>query len=260
MQYSLIDYLPFWGLFTATVAFVLLSVEAGFQLGRYRSRQPEHEHHAPVGSVVSASLVLLAFILAFTFGMTVNRFQERRDLVLDDATAIEKVYLYARLLPEQTSKEVRTLVKEYVGVAVEMRLDPKNLKQGIARSERLQNALWSQTVAVSQKAASPVMAALFVKSLSQMIDARTKRLDWTLRHRIPDSIWATLYVVAAFGMALMGYQTGLSGARSLLSAFWLGLAFSAVILLIAILDRPETTYTAVSQQAMIDLQTRITSR
>ncbi len=35
-QTHLLDSIPLWGLFLATVAIVILSVEAGFRLGRFR--------------------------------------------------------------------------------------------------------------------------------------------------------------------------------------------------------------------------------
>jgi hypothetical protein len=258
MQQSLVDYVPLWALLVVTVAIVLLSLEAGYRIGTYR--QPKHEQDAPVGSIVAGSLALLAFMLAFTFGMAAERFDVRRALVVDEANAVEKAYLYARLLPGPNSTEVRTLLREYVAIAVEAALHPEKLKQGIVQLEELQNSLWSQVVAVSEGTSRPIMTALFVQSVSQVIDVRTKRLNWILRHRIPFSIWTALYLVAVLAMAVMGYQSGLSGARSLLPALWLGLAFSVVILLIVILDRPATMISGVNQQAMIDVQTKMTAK
>jgi hypothetical protein len=40
---ALLDYLPLWALYVATVAFVLLSIELGYQLGRRRIRRTEPE-------------------------------------------------------------------------------------------------------------------------------------------------------------------------------------------------------------------------
>src|SRR5581483_7081865 len=54
-----LDYLPLWALFVATVALVLLAVEAGFRLGRWRERGAEHERETPVGAIVGAILGLL---------------------------------------------------------------------------------------------------------------------------------------------------------------------------------------------------------
>ena len=59
------------------------------------------------------------------------------------------------------------------------------------------------------------------------------------RNRIPDSIWLTLYAMTILTMAAMGYQFGLTGERSWPVTILLALVFTAVILLIADLDRPQ---------------------
>ena len=58
-------------------------------------------------------------------------------------------------------------------------------------------------------------------------------------------------------MAEIGYQFGLSGARSWPVTILLALVFTAVILLIADLDRPQQGLLQVSQQALIDLLNKI---
>jgi p-aminobenzoyl-glutamate transporter AbgT len=63
-----IDVLPLWALFVFILIVVLLSVECGYQLGKYRRSRNEEEKEAPLGTMVGAMLGLLAFILAFTFG------------------------------------------------------------------------------------------------------------------------------------------------------------------------------------------------
>jgi hypothetical protein len=94
-----LDFLPLWGLFATTVGVVLLAVEAGFRLGRWRHQRSEQEKEPPVGAMVGAILGLLAFPLAFTFGLAASRFDTRRELVLDEANAIGRTYLRAALLP-----------------------------------------------------------------------------------------------------------------------------------------------------------------
>jgi len=66
---GLIDALPLWGLFIAILGVVLISVECGYRLGKFRLSRREQEKEAPVGTMVGATLVLVAFILAFTFGL-----------------------------------------------------------------------------------------------------------------------------------------------------------------------------------------------
>ena len=99
------------GLFIAILLVVLLSVECGYRLGKFRRSRTELEKDAPVGTIVGATLGLLAFILAFTFGLAAARFDTRRQVLLDEANAIGTTYLRAGMLPERGEK-IRNLLQE----------------------------------------------------------------------------------------------------------------------------------------------------
>src|SRR6478736_1341916 len=118
-QYTtVLDQLPLWGLFLTIVVLVLAAIEGGYRLGSYRHRQEGREKEAPVGAMVGATLGLLAFMLAFTFGMAASRFDTRKQLVLDEANAIGTTYLRAAMLPEKRD-EVRDLLRSYVDARLE---------------------------------------------------------------------------------------------------------------------------------------------
>src|ERR1700674_5727591 len=107
------DYLPLWGLFAATVFVVGLSIEAGYRLGPPQRRASAEEKEAPVGAIVGATLGLLSFILAFTFGMAASRFDARRQIVVEEANAIGTTYLRAGLLPDGRGVKARKVLREY---------------------------------------------------------------------------------------------------------------------------------------------------
>jgi len=83
-------------------------------IGKFRLSRREQEKEAPVGTMVGATLGLLAFILAFTFGLASSRFDNRRQLLLDEANALGTTYLRAGMLPEW-GEEVRRLLRDYIG-------------------------------------------------------------------------------------------------------------------------------------------------
>ena len=248
-----LNLLPIWGVFLATVAVVLLAVEGGFRLGQYRRRRSEQEDRPPVGEMVAATLGLLAFMLAFTFGLAASRFDVRRGLVIDEANAIGTTSLRAGLLPEPYRTDVRNLLREYVDVRLEA-VQPDKLSQSINRSEELHARLWAQAVAVGEKNPGSIVVGLFIGSLNEVIDLHAKRLALGVRNRIPGTIWTALYFVAIIGTSVMGYHAGLAGSGRSLAHPALVLAFSAVMTLITDLDRPQEGLLRVSQQPMIDLQ------
>lgn len=247
------DYLPVWGVFLSTVAAVLLSIEGGYRLGTYRRRLSEREDRAPVGEMVAATLALLAFLLAFTFGLAASRFDVRRGLVVEEANAIGTAYLRASLLPEPHRSEVRNLLRDYVDVRLEA-VEPGKLAQSITRSRELHARLWDHAAAAGTENPSSIVVGLFIGSLNEVIDLHTKRLMLGAGNRIPGAIWTVLYFVTVVGTAVMGYHTGLAGSGRSLAMLALILAFSAVMALIADLDRPQEGLLRVSQQAMSDLR------
>ena len=253
---SWLEDLPLWALFAATVLLVLVAIEGGYRLALFRKRQLEKSVDAPISSVIGGTLGLLAFLLAFTFGMAASRFETRRELLLDEVNAIGTCYLRAGLVPDYERVEIRQRLREYVHIRAEAVKQPQTLPQVIVRSETLHDELWSLALLVAKKDSSSEMHALFVDSLNAVIDFHTKRVVVSQYH-IPDVIWWALYVVSMLSMAGVGYQFGLAGSRDVAISCCLALAFSIVIGLIADLDRGHEGTLQVSQQPMIELDRKL---
>lgn len=246
-----LDVLPLWGFFIFILLLVLFSVEGGYRFGKYRTKQAQ-EKETPVGEMVAAMLGLLAFILAFTFGLAAERFDKRRHVLLDEANAIGTTYLRAGMLPEKR-EEIRKLLRDYVDTRLEA-VSTGKIAEGVVRSEQLQNQLWQHAVTLAEKNPSSIIVGLYVQTLNETIDLHTKRLTAGVRNRIPTVIWAALFGVSILSFAAMGYHSGLTGTNRSPAIIAVAITFSVVIGLIADLDRPQEGTLKVSQQALIDLR------
>ena len=249
------DATPLLGVFLATTLVGLLAAEIGFRLGIFSARRSEEERKANIDAMVGSTLGLLAFVLAFTFGMATSRHDTRTQLVLDDVIAIRTVDLRAQLLPEPYRGEIRALLREYVDVRLKGVLDPGELPRALARSEELQDQLLSRAVALGREI--PALAPAYTQATIQMIDLHSKRVTAAVSNRIPVPIWVALYCLLVLAMGLAGYHAGIAGRRSFVAMITVVLMFAAVISLIADLDRPQEGLFRVSQQAMLELQTRL---
>ena len=256
LSMRLLDTLPLWGVFVMTIAVVAISVEAGFRLGAARRRRSEEMKDAAVGPMVGATLGLLAFMLTFTFGMAAGRFDTRRQLIRDEASAVQTTILRAGFLAEPRRTEIRALLREYVEVRLAGARQPDPWP-AIARSEEINRQLWGRAVAEGEKNPNSVVVGLFITTLNELIDLHARRVQAGLRSRIPPVIVQVLYFVTILAMGSVGYLAGLAGKRIHLVTGALVLAFSTVMILIIDLDRPLEGRLEVDQQVLVDLQKKL---
>lgn len=255
MPARLLDAIPLPLVAIGTLLLVLASIEFGFRIGRARRQRSGTEHDTTLGGIVGATLGLVAFLLAFTFGMAASRFEDRRQVLLEEVNALDAAYLRADLVDEPYRSAVRRRLQEYV----DLRLDEAHkddLAADVRRPEQLQDEIWKQVVAMNTAGLSTPVEALFVESINNVIDAQSKRTD-TVRHPIPSTIWLALYLITIVAMAKVGYQSGISGPRRSAAMPTLALTFTLVFVLIVDLDRPLRGLIIVSQQAMVDLQQKM---
>lgn len=244
--------IPIWAIFTFTFFFVFVAFELGIFLGKKHRETAEQEDRSPIGSIVAAALGLLAFLLAFTFGIAASKFDERRNLVVEEANAIGTTYLRAGYLQEPNRTALRELLKEYVAVRLDA-IKPGKIVEGIKKSEEIQDQLWIQATVIAEKNPDSVIGGLFIQSLNETIDLHTKRVYLGLRVRIPIIIWGVLYFVTMLSIGCLGYQFGLFHTRYIGITLLLILTFSSVITLITDLDRPQEGFIHVTQQSLVDL-------
>jgi hypothetical protein len=255
-----LDYVPLWLLFPLWCALIFAAIEIGLRVGKWRSRSTEHDPQGPFGTVVGAVLGLLAFMMAIAFGATSNRYDMRKQLLLDEVNAIGTAYLRGSLLLEPHKTETRRLLREYIGIRVQAPAVSQNVEQlqeWIRQAEAIQEKLWSHAAAIAEADRDSEIDSLFISALNEVIDVHTQRVVYATQYRIPFVVWVVLAFVSILAAAKVGFQFGLSGRRSLFANMSLALTFSAVIFLIHDLDRPHRGGLRVSQEPMIELQQKM---
>ena len=113
-----LDVLPLWAILIAQLAGGWIALDAGYRIGRWRHKITSEEKDAPVGAMVAAILGLVAFMLAFTFGLAAARFDAKRQTVLEEANAIGTTYLRTRLLPEPQKTAAAKVLRDYVDIRI----------------------------------------------------------------------------------------------------------------------------------------------
>lgn len=247
-----LDVVPVGILYLITVIAALVAVEIGYRVGDAWRRRSPHEKEGASGTMVAATLGLLAFLLAFITGVAVNRFDARQQLVVQEANAVGTAYLRAGYLEEPYRTEIRELLREYVDQRLAA-IQPGRLEEARRRSEEIHAELWENVEAVVRESPTPP-TSLFVSSINEVIDLHTGRVIASLDLRLPQEFLLILFFGALLTISMVGFHNGMLGGRSLIPLIALILVFSSVLLLIVDLDRSQQGVMRVSSQALVDLK------
>jgi hypothetical protein len=250
-----LDSIPEMAVYILSTLLFLTAMELGYQLGKTMNRKSPAKSDAGEGTIVAATLALLAFILAFVVSSALGIFTERRQLVIQEANAIGTTYLRAGYLDEPYRTESRDLLRKYVDLRLAA-LDPAKLEMAITRSEQIHNELWKSAETIARESPSETIA-LYISSLNEVIDLHTERINVGLVIRVPPVVIFGMYLVALLTLFLAGMQSGYAENRNLIAQIILVLVLSIVFLLIIDLDRSSQGLLQVPQQALINLQRQL---
>ena len=253
------DSIPSVALGTGTVLLVVMAMEAGYRLGHAIRRRSKGEKESSVSSIEASILGLLAFMLAFTFGIVSDRYQDRKELVRQEANAINAVYLRADFLPEPDRGKTTDLLKAYAKqrLTAVLSRDANQMNPMLADSDRVHLELWRMAVENARRDMNSDVFALYLEALGEMIDVHRLRLAVGLQTRVPTAIWTVFYILIVLSMTGVGYQTAIGGSKRTLAGPILALSFSLVITLIAELDRTRSRFIPVPQDPLQNLLDRM---
>jgi hypothetical protein len=237
-------------------------IEVGFRYGTMRQSTSKKAQMAQVRAIMGASLGLLAFMLAFSFSMAQQHFEERTRAYMLEVSAIDSAFRGADLIKKEARSEAKGILRNFAKLRLEMYRAAKSsemaeLVEMVRESERMHDQLWAIAESSMEGSGEGQDTGIFAQSVLAMINAHDARLQAALFNRISPVIWFTLFVMSLLSMIVMGYQAGLTGTRSSLATWTLAITFSAVMTLITDLDRPNMTLFQLNQELMVELQNRM---
>jgi hypothetical protein len=225
------------------VLFGLLATagECGFRLGHRRAgaqQQSAETERTGISTITASMSALLAFTLGLTISFAQNRFEARRDLVVQEANTIGTAWLRARLVGEPEGVAIAALVEEYAKVRLDFTAGTKESETAplLARTNALQAQMWRLTTDLARRMPTPITAAL-IAALNDMFDASlAQRFAFT--SRIPASLALAILVGSMLTVGAIGYLLGAIGNRhAALSGLSL-LMWAGAVLLIIDFNRP----------------------
>ncbi len=217
---------------------LLLLTWGGARLRRSIERRsgPSDAGAAASAMIVPAALGLMALLLGFTFALALDRYEERRQLVLAEANALGTAHLQAQLLPEPHRAQISTLLSAYVDNRIELADATADRRQALmAHNAVLMTQLWSATEAAFATVKGLPLSATFVTTINGVLDLDTSR-KMGRQARVPDEVLHALLLYALTTAAMLGFLVRSRDALCLAGLMHLLLLLS--LLLIIDIDRP----------------------
>ena len=240
-----------WVLGAVSFVLLLAARELGGLVRRwYDRKRPHHDDEREEFSMTSV-LVLLALLIGFTFSLALLRYEERRELVIQEANAIGTTWLRYGVLDAPDRDRLRALLHSYVDarVAFGQARTTGELVAAERNTAELQQHLWDATTAALAPVRTTMLAALILQPLNEAIDLAGARKA----HREANIPTRLLRLLLEFGLvasAMIGYQRRHYRTASTLIL----LLFTLAGTLILDLDRPSSGGITEPQAPMLDLQ------
>lgn len=235
-------------LFFVATAILLLAHEIGFRLRVLAKNRDDKEWEKQVHDTRNQIAILLSLLIGFSMAMALSRFDQRKQLVIDEANAIGTAYLRASMQAEPIRSTAPGLLRDYVDSRIAIfgnAAEENERNSAVQRSRQIQDQLWSEVTIEAQQTPTPIVA-IYVSALNDMIDLDGKRVAARL-NRIPMDIWMLLGALSILTSIVVGYG---QRHRAALATFVPVLMVAIAVSLIADLDSPVTGLIQVSQQSM----------
>lgn len=242
---------------------VLASMLAALAAGHLARRLPAlrlkpDEEKSQESFLLGGIIGVLGLLMAFSFGMAVNRFEERRLLVVQEANAIGTSYLRTQLLDEPHRSRISRLLVDYTDNRVALAsAQASDRDRRLDTNDRLLADLWAAATAARESAASRSISVPLYNSYNELIDLDLER-KVARQARVPAPILMLLFGYLVIVAGVIGYV--LEERRAHVGALTFLLLLSLYAGVIADLNRPASGNIRESQAPMLLLQASLKSQ
>lgn len=216
-------------------------------------REGTAEDGVDKGFILSGMLGLLALLTAFTFSLALDRFEERRAMVVTEANAIGTAEMRVRFLPAPHDARLAGLLQDYARTRLaygQANSDGKRALLPQASAQR--TAIQTATLAAIGPEARTSLGLLVTPAINDVLDTGAAR-EALNASRIPSTILVALIAYNLLTAAMMGYALTGARARQRPATIVLFVLFALAIVLILDLDRPQRGTIRVDQTPMQQL-------
>lgn len=200
-----------------------------------------HYGDLPEGTstLISAILALTAFLLGFAFNMSNNRYEQRRQSIVDEANAIGTAMLRVDLYPDSLQPALRHHFEDYVAKRIAFfKVGPQydSAAYWEAEATRSGNELWQIATRYGRESKDIIASSQMIPALNAMFDAASTR-HYGIIAKVPEAVLYLLFLLAITSAFLAGFNSPKDRVNYFVSTIFC-LMTVLVILLVFDLDRP----------------------
>lgn len=153
--------------------------------------------------LVSGTMLLLGLLLAFTFNLALERYEERRLLVIDEANAIGTAYLRAQILDEPHRTRLGQLLITYTENRIILGHAKRDRGSLLAKSDQILTRLWAAVKAGNDSAKAKGMSTVYYWAFNDVHNLDTERKSARLA-RIPEPVLLAVFIVSVLTAIVIG--------------------------------------------------------
>ncbi|MGJ8693027.1 MAG: hypothetical protein ACSHW0_11165 [Thalassotalea sp.] len=237
--------------------FILMLIinQIAYEIGR-RNKDVENAEMKSQSTAIQTGIIgLLALLLGFTFNMSLHRYDARSSAVIEEAGAISRVAMQAKLLSTDIKDEVFKELDIYLALRISLsQIDLSSPEQRTVINKKV-NKSQAHLIELAQIAMenpkSQAIANGFFQSLSGMIQIENKRTAMLKLH-VPEPVLFLLFCVFVTVGGMLGYNSGLGKKRPAFPTLLLFTLIVLVVFIIIDLDRPKRGIIQVNQDSLHD--------
>ena len=207
-------------------------LEVGYRVAMWHAARDPELAHEGISVIEAGVFALLGLLLAFQLAGGLSRLDARRQLVINEASAISTAYSRIDLLPTADQPEMRRLFRTYLDTklgAYEKFPDRVAAEQGMDRAKALEGELWAKVVASSRQNPDREAELLVLPTFSDLGTITTARKMALYTHQ-PPTVFALLIAMALLSAVLAGYAMAKRRRRS-----WLHLVIYPAVIALTVL-------------------------
>lgn len=249
---GLLNGAPLLVLIAAFLVGLLVAREIGAWLGQ-RVFPAVDGDASDQGHILSGALGLLALLIAFTFGLALDRFETRRDLVVAEANAIGTAEMRAHLLDAPYDTRLSDLYVRYAQTRLRYGRATAAAKPPLERaSAELRARIQAETLEALRPIRATPLAASVVAAVNESLDVGVAR-EAAHEARLPATVILVLVVYAFVSAGVLGYALAGGKHPHRTMSTLLFVLLTLAVGLILDLDRSQSGTIRVNQEPMARL-------